>query len=123
MEERINAFIALDHKLQLDSWEDLLAIGTDFLTSGNHDKALAKKIAEAILYHRHLMGSSKAYESAFEIDTKLLFMSIPIARIAYGKNKSLIEFLKSGIYYSDVLPYRFNKNDLEKELKEIDNNP
>ena len=119
IEERITAFLNLDHKIQLDSWEELLSIGNDFLKFDNKNSLLAKKIAESILYHRSLTGSSKAYESAFEIDTDLLFVSIPIARIAYNKSKSLKEFIMAGIYYSDVLPNRFDRDELEKEINQL----
>lgn len=119
LQERLNYFLSLDHKIRLDSWEQLLSIGREFININNRDKVLAKKIAEEILYHRSLMGSSKAYESAFEIDVNLLEVSIPIARIAYGKTKPLIDFLKSGIYYSDVRPTKFNKELLEREITEI----
>jgi hypothetical protein len=120
IEERIDCFLAMDYKKRLDSWGELLSLSKDFIDCKINNKELAKRIAEAILNHRLLMGSSKAYESAFEIDTDLLYISIPIARIAYGKSKHLIEFLNSGIYYSDVLPNRFNKTELEKEIMEIE---
>jgi hypothetical protein len=121
IEERIDSFLAIDYKKQLDSWEELLLIGETFIKTNNPDRELAKKIAEAILHHRSLMGSSRAYESAFEIDANLLEISIPIARIAYNKTKPIVIFLKSGIYYSDVLPNLFNKIELEKEIAEIEN--
>jgi hypothetical protein len=120
IEERIDCFLAMDYKKRLDSWEELLLLSKDFIKREIKNKELAKKIAEAILSQRSLMGSSKAYESAFEIDTDLLFVSIPIARIAFGKSKYLIDFLNSGIYYSDVLPNCFNKTELEKEIMEIE---
>jgi hypothetical protein len=121
IDKRINEFLELDYKKQLDSWQELLSIGEDFLKTNNQEKELAEKIAATIFYHRSLMGSSKTYESAFEIDTGLLSVSIPIARIAYEQSKPLVEYLKSGIYYSDVLPLIFNKEKLVKEINEIEN--
>ena len=116
---RIETFLSLNPIEMLNEWKELLSIGNEFVEGNYDDEKLARKIADAILSHRSLMGSSKAYEAAFDIDTDLLEVSIPIARIAYGKTKPLISFLKSGIYYSTVLPNRFDKAQLQEEIENI----
>ncbi|WP_207426685.1 hypothetical protein [Pedobacter sp. SYSU D00535] len=82
------------------------------------DTQLAMTIARAIFSHRSIMGSSKAYEGATDIDILLCEVSTPIVRLAYGKDLRLIPFLKSELYYSNY-PERFNRTTLELEIEEI----
>ncbi len=119
LDVRIDKFLSEEANTRLNNWVELLSIGREFNVAGSTDIRLAKKIAVAILNHRSLMGSSKAYESAFEIDTDLLEVSVPIARVAFGKTKPLTPFLESAIYYSRSLPQKFNKELLEREVNEI----
>ena len=121
LEKRIKEFLELNHKNRLDSWKELLLIGEEFVGLKSDNQSLAKVIADAILDHRSLMGSSKAYESATEIDLALCEVCTPIDRIAYKNSRLLIEFLKSDLYYSNYYPEKFNKSLLENEIKALQN--
>src|SRR4051812_46475315 len=92
---------------QLNAWEDLSKIAEDFLNSQEAPCILGKEIAHTIHFHRDLMGSSKQYESAFDIEIKLLKLSLDIARRCLGGQEK-IPFLEHALYYSNYHPDIFN---------------
>lgn len=116
IDARLNHFLKLNHTEQLDSWQELFNVGNDFLNTNCSDLELAKKLASAIKFHRSLMGSSKAYESATDIDIKLCQIATRIARIGFGTTEDLLDFLKSELYYARYYPELFDKNELEREI-------
>lgn len=116
---KLKNFNSLDYKDQLSNWRELLSMANDFINSEKKETELAKELAETIYYHRSLMGSSKAYEGATDIDVDLCEVSLAIARLAYGNSNKLKDYLEAALYYSNFRPNRFNKVELEKEISEL----
>jgi hypothetical protein len=85
---------------KLDNYNLLIEIASDFLQKDSHDKAQAIELAKAIQIHRELMGSSKKYEMAVDIDKQLATLGLDVARIAYGTNVELLPYLEGVLYYS-----------------------
>lgn len=97
----------------------MVAIAERFLEAPDREIQVANKIVGAIVAQRSLMGASKAYEGAVDLDVDLLLLGLQIARIAFGKTEELIGILEDGLYYSTYLPDRFDKKLLEAELNEV----
>ncbi|MDI1354775.1 MAG: hypothetical protein PSX36_07650 [bacterium] len=116
LKEKLLAFSTLSVQTRMDAWQDLLGIGQEFISTKSNDPELAKDIAFALHRHRGVMGSSKAYEGATEIDIQLLDVSIIIARIAFGNTLPLAQFLKDAKYYSLYYPTKYDASKIDREL-------
>lgn len=118
---RINSFKQRDSASRLDSWQELLSIGHDFIKSESKNAELAKNLARTIYNHSSLLCSSIDYEGSTEIDIDLREVSHIIARLVYDSTKKLKDYLDAALYYSNFIPNRFNKEGLEKELSQLSN--
>jgi hypothetical protein len=119
IEIRLCNFLELEHASRLSQWQDLMNIAKEFLQHPTDNKKFAKQLAEAIHYHRSLMGSSKAYEGATELDMQFCKLATPIARIGFGNAPPLIDYLKAELYYSQYYPEKFNRDEIERAIREI----
>jgi hypothetical protein len=116
LQQRLERFRDLPAAERLDSWRELTGISNDFIQRFVKDSELGISIAETIDFHRSLLGSSKAYEDATEIDIELCNLGLRIARLVYGKTSALKKFIVAALYYADFRPDLFNKKELVKEL-------
>lgn len=119
IKDRINNYQNQDSKTKLNSWKELISICHDFINSNNKDQKLAKELAMLIYRHRGIMGSSKAYEDAFDIEIELVKLQLSIARIAFVNSEELIPFLNDAVYYASFDSDVKLKLSLIDEIKSI----
>jgi hypothetical protein len=114
IEEQIKSFEYLNPKDQMDNWNQLLELSKSVLMNDPRID-YCKKLSVIGFQIRQLMGSSKAYESATNIDLQLCKTSLELAKIGFNNDKSLIPFLDDAIYYSGYYPNEFDGDSLKKE--------
>lgn len=103
---------------QMDHWQDFIRISEE-IKSNKGPVELARRMALQISDLRSLMGSSKKYESATEIDAKLCDAALSMARIGF-QGMELKPYLESALYYSSYFPSFFNAEILRLELEQIE---
>jgi hypothetical protein len=115
-EESFAGFTKLADHDRLDNYKTLIEVAKAFIDANTKDAHFAIILAKEILYHRSLMGSSKAYEMAVDLDRELAILSLQIARIAFPfPSKELIPFLESVKYYTTGA----SLSNLEEEMDRI----
>jgi hypothetical protein len=115
----LESYLSLPQNERLEKANLLLDAATIFLTSSQTDIVLAKRIYSEIMFHRQLMGMSKKYEMATELDKALVTAALNLGRIAFRKDlKELVAILEAAEYYEQG----DKKLTLKKEIETIKKN-
>lgn len=113
IQKKIDSINALKLDNRIEHIEELLEFASKFKNLNNNNETLGLKVINCLQGIR----SSRFIDS--DMDLKLLDASLTIARNLNTHKKLLIGLINDAIYYSNYYPKKYNKSDLEKELKTI----
>ena len=116
MKEKIDFINSLTLDERIKYWQDLIMLANQYLKSENITDDQSLSLINCI----NGLRTSRFIQT--EIDLELLDASLPIARILNNQKTVLKGILNDILYYSNFYPEKYNKDELEKELNELNKN-
>ncbi|WP_320053026.1 hypothetical protein [uncultured Acetobacteroides sp.] len=112
--EKIDYVNSLKLDERINYWQDLILLANEYLSLGNIDEQQSLDFIDCFRGLR----TSRFIQS--DIDMILLDTSLLIARKLKSNRKILKGILDDILYYSDFYPEKYNRDELENEINELD---